>query len=100
MIDENLCRAEMSPAKRASQTARRKAIYIELHPETSHGGDRRSIKWQTLPLDRSLPRPLRPPAKPNEPYVWMQSAVRRSATKRSTLFAGSVPSARSVSSFS
>jgi hypothetical protein len=28
----NLCRAD-----RASQTARRKAIYLELHPETGHG---------------------------------------------------------------
>jgi hypothetical protein len=30
-----LCRAELSPADRAAQTARRKAIYLELHPETA-----------------------------------------------------------------
>lgn len=37
MIDENLVRAELSPAERSSQTARRKAIYEELHPEAKHG---------------------------------------------------------------
>lgn len=37
MIDENLCRWELSTADRANQTARRKAIYLQLHPETAAG---------------------------------------------------------------
>jgi hypothetical protein len=43
-----LCRAELSPAERAHSTARRKAIYLQLHPETGHGGDRRSDQVDNL----------------------------------------------------
>jgi hypothetical protein len=36
LIDENLCRNDLSPAERAKAQARRKAIYQELHPETKN----------------------------------------------------------------
>jgi hypothetical protein len=39
MINENLCRNERLAAERATQTARRKVIYEELHPETKHGAN-------------------------------------------------------------
>lgn len=37
LIDENLCRNDLTPAERASAQARRKAIYQQLHPETRAG---------------------------------------------------------------
>lgn len=37
LIDENLCRNDLSAAERAAAQSRRKAIYIQLHPETAHG---------------------------------------------------------------
>lgn len=41
-------RGEGWPAERAAQTARRKAIYEELHPETRRGGDRKSDQVANL----------------------------------------------------
>jgi hypothetical protein len=36
-IDENLCRADLSPAERADHIGRRKAIYERANPTTKHG---------------------------------------------------------------
>lgn len=47
-VDENLCRAELDPAMRAKFTARRKELYEYLHPETRHGGDRKSDQVANL----------------------------------------------------
>ena len=40
-IDENLVRADLSPAERAIHLAERKRLYEKLHPQTKHGGDRK-----------------------------------------------------------
>lgn len=37
LIDENLCRSDLTPAERAAAQARRKAIYQQIHPETKRG---------------------------------------------------------------
>lgn len=41
-IDENLIRNNLNALQEGLQLARRKAIYEQLHPETRHGGDRKS----------------------------------------------------------
>ena len=41
-IDENLARAELSPAERALHIDKRKKLYEKLHPQTKHGGNRKS----------------------------------------------------------
>ena len=43
-IDENLIRSELPKALYVTQLARRKAIYEELHPASTKGGDHRSEK--------------------------------------------------------
>lgn len=43
-IDENLIRGNLSVAEEASLAAERKRLYQQKHPETKHGGDRRSAE--------------------------------------------------------
>ncbi|MBG0809891.1 ParB N-terminal domain-containing protein [Methylosinus sp. H3A] len=61
-IDENLARRDLNKLDRIIFIAERKRLYLEAHPETKNGGDRKSdklkekIRLQTLqsdPFDRS-----------------------------------------------
>ena len=46
--DENLCAAKLSPSDAALFTAERKRAYLAKHPETGHGGDRKSDRVANL----------------------------------------------------
>jgi ParB family transcriptional regulator, chromosome partitioning protein len=46
--DENLCATTLSKSERALFTKRRKDAYEALHPETKHGGDRKSDQVANL----------------------------------------------------
>lgn len=45
-VDDNLAGAEMNALDTAVFLAERKKIYEKLHPETRHGGDRKSYKFE------------------------------------------------------
>jgi ParB-like chromosome segregation protein Spo0J len=49
-IDENLCRAELTPAERVAHLAERKRLYEEDHPETKHGKASKSKGAKFAPL--------------------------------------------------
>jgi ParB-like chromosome segregation protein Spo0J len=54
LIDENLCRHDLSPAERAIAVKRRKAIYLQLHPETAAGRSQASGMNGTLGRGRQV----------------------------------------------
>lgn len=54
--DENLCAPSLTAAERAEFTRRRKAAYEALHPETMHGGDRKSDQVAKLATRSEAPR--------------------------------------------
>jgi len=47
-ISEKLIRANLTPAQESAAIDRCKAIYEELHPETKHGGDRKSDQVENI----------------------------------------------------
>jgi N6-adenosine-specific RNA methylase IME4/ParB-like chromosome segregation protein Spo0J len=53
-IDENLVRADLSPAERALHVGKRKDLYEKLHPEIKHGGDRKSAKAKSKSQNENL----------------------------------------------
>jgi N6-adenosine-specific RNA methylase IME4 len=83
-IDENLQRAELTALERAEQLAERKAIYEALHPETRHGGDRRSERAQSKRQDGDLIQPFSESAA-------AQTGTSRRTVERAVRIAESIP---------
>lgn len=53
-LDENLVRLELSPAQRALHVEARKTVFERLHPESRHGGDRKSEKAKSSSQNENL----------------------------------------------
>jgi ParB-like chromosome segregation protein Spo0J len=53
-IDENLIRAELTPAEQAAHHARRKELYEQRHPDAKHGGDRKSTNRKSNPHNADM----------------------------------------------
>lgn len=54
MIDENLCRTDLTPAQAAWNTQRRKDLYETLHPETARGTSQAAGMNEKLGRGRQL----------------------------------------------
>lgn len=78
--DENLCRAELTPAQRAEATAKRKTIWEALHPSAtveakrSEGGKTAGRGRPIAPLERSGA---------NSPAFTKETAARTGRSERS-----------------
>ena len=81
-IDENLVRADLSPAERALHVAKRKELYEKLHPETKHGavgrGGKKIARMATLSWNALPPTPPRRPASPSGQFSATLRAARSS----------------------
>jgi ParB-like chromosome segregation protein Spo0J len=53
-IDENLIRADLTPAEQAAHHARRKELYEQKYPQSKHGGDRKSAGRKSNPQNADL----------------------------------------------
>jgi ParB-like chromosome segregation protein Spo0J len=69
-IDENLVRANLTPAEEAAHHAMRKEIYERLYPQTKKGGDRRSPKAK---------------AKSNTQSAYVNDAARKTGKSHDTI---------------
>jgi ParB/RepB/Spo0J family partition protein len=84
LIDENLIRNELSPAERGAAMDRRKRVYEALHPETAHGGDRKSSR-QLSDLKPGKPKSERFAKATAKATGTSERAVQRDASRGETL---------------
>ena len=88
-IDENLARADLTPSERAAHHAKRKALYLKLHPETKHGGAPGKAGGGKKAKDAKLASFVNDTAKKaerqNAPSPVMSPVARRSTPKRSPI---------------
>lgn len=54
-VMENLGREELIALDRCHHLYELKVVWERMYPQAQHGGDRKSVNWQTLPLDPGAP---------------------------------------------